>query len=646
MNVVALLSGGKDSCYTLLKTRVHGHNVIAVAHITPPVEEADSFMYQSVASSAIPYLAEALELPLFTYPTKAKAHHQGLAYTPTLDDEVEDLVELLRNVKKAHPSLQAVCAGALWSDYQRLRVESAASRVGLLSLAYLWRRKQSELLDEMIDIGLHAVLVKVAGIGLDSEHLGKSLADMRPVLLKLEDMYGSHVCGEGGEYESLVLWMPGFKKRLVLKEVEVVPHTEDPIAPVSYLRIHECALEDMTDEQNLIVTPAQPVKPQPFCFEPDPSPLAISSNCTAEADDGDRVLEASVGLSENFMHAVIRSPKEGKEGVIEAAQRLEHILKSQSASLACVVYVTLHLRSVKGSKYATANSGYNIVFGTPECTPPPSRACVGTFPENYATTLEAFIRLKRDRSNPDSFTLHVQSLSEWAPPCIGPYAQIVEEDGVVHVCGVLPLYGPTASILKGMPVRKQVEACVHNIEKTLEATRSKLSRLGIFIAYITSPEYVGPVLEELSLRINQDRYITAIIPVSELPKNGQVEIRAVGTLNDEDLHKADCSDPAFNEQGLEQSGIVCGKLAFVSTTYKAIGPSEVDFSKLLVSAISSVPFESSSHPLTIQVYTSLSRHGEMERILSSLLPDTAVVCFASPWLPNDADFVSLTTFAL
>jgi diphthine-ammonia ligase len=37
-------------------------------------------------------------------------------------------------------------------------------------------------------------------------------------------MYGVHVCGEGGEYESLVLDGPDwlFKRRLVLDEVCVV----------------------------------------------------------------------------------------------------------------------------------------------------------------------------------------------------------------------------------------------------------------------------------------------------------------------------------------------------------------------------------------------------------------------------------------
>ncbi len=35
-----------------------------------------------------------------------------------------------------------VSAGAILSDYQRVRVESVCSRLGLTSLAFLWRRDQ------------------------------------------------------------------------------------------------------------------------------------------------------------------------------------------------------------------------------------------------------------------------------------------------------------------------------------------------------------------------------------------------------------------------------------------------------------------------------------------------------------------------
>ncbi len=54
-----------------------------------------------------------------------------------------------------------------------------------MSLAPLWRRDQTELLDEMVSCGIEAVLVKVAALGLEKRHLGKSLAEMRDHLKKM-----------------------------------------------------------------------------------------------------------------------------------------------------------------------------------------------------------------------------------------------------------------------------------------------------------------------------------------------------------------------------------------------------------------------------------------------------------------------------
>jgi len=37
----------------------------------------------------------------------------------------------------------------------------------------------------MIDVGLVAVIIKVAGIGLTEKHLGKTLAEIQPILVQL-----------------------------------------------------------------------------------------------------------------------------------------------------------------------------------------------------------------------------------------------------------------------------------------------------------------------------------------------------------------------------------------------------------------------------------------------------------------------------
>ncbi|RYP49737.1 hypothetical protein DL768_004606 [Monosporascus sp. mg162] len=119
LNVIALVSGGKDSFFSILHCLTNGHRVVALANLYPPPppssaatatrhlsqgalgsqqrafppgaraqdnqgdeDEADlnSFMYQTVGHQVIPLYAQATGLPLFRHPIEGAAVHRGLSY--------------------------------------------------------------------------------------------------------------------------------------------------------------------------------------------------------------------------------------------------------------------------------------------------------------------------------------------------------------------------------------------------------------------------------------------------------------------------------------------------------------------------------------------------------------------------------------
>ena len=104
MRVVALISGGKDSTYNLCKCVDNGHQIVALANLYPKYDETndelDSFMYQTVGHQAIESIAKALELPLFRREISGSPVSQSYEYDETKGDEVEDLYELLLQIKK------------------------------------------------------------------------------------------------------------------------------------------------------------------------------------------------------------------------------------------------------------------------------------------------------------------------------------------------------------------------------------------------------------------------------------------------------------------------------------------------------------------------------------------------------------------
>jgi diphthine-ammonia ligase len=207
--------------------------------------------YQSVGNEIIDLYAEAMQLPLYRADIKGCIKNTDLEYEPMHeDDEVEDLFRLVKFVidemkTKNGIIIEGISSGAILSTYQKNRVENICKRLGLLSFAYLWARNQQELLDEMINSKIEAILIKVACLGLEpKKHLGKSLSELRPMLYDLQEKFGINMCGEGGEYESLTLDCPLFKKKICIDNYETVIHSNDAFAKVGYLKLNKFHLED------------------------------------------------------------------------------------------------------------------------------------------------------------------------------------------------------------------------------------------------------------------------------------------------------------------------------------------------------------------------------------------------------------------
>lgn len=242
MKVIALLSGGKDSLYNLFKCKQDGHELVGVANLKPPdgTEELDSYMYQTVGHQAIELICESLGLPLFRAHITGEPVNCDLTYVePTTDkdtkDEVEQLHSLLKDIK-TKIDFDAVSVGAICSSYQKSRVENICKRLNISMLAYLWRQDQDSLLQQMIDNNFDAILIKVACIGLGRKHVGASLKDMQQELRDLKQKYGTNICGEGGEFETLVLDCPLYSKRLQIDQFELVCHSDDAFAPVFFMK--------------------------------------------------------------------------------------------------------------------------------------------------------------------------------------------------------------------------------------------------------------------------------------------------------------------------------------------------------------------------------------------------------------------------
>ncbi len=204
MKLAALISGGKDSSFAIYRAFKEGHIVTDLVTIMPANE--DSYMFHSANIHLTGLISEACGIPLTSVSSSGEK-----------EKELEDLKEALSRVK-----VDGVAVGAIASEYQASRVRRICADLGLSMYAPLWHNEPESLLREMIGL-MDIRIVKVAAGGMDGSWLGRRFdGKLIEDLLVLNRKYRVHIAGEGGEYETLVLDAPYYKKRINLIETEMV----------------------------------------------------------------------------------------------------------------------------------------------------------------------------------------------------------------------------------------------------------------------------------------------------------------------------------------------------------------------------------------------------------------------------------------
>ncbi|PVH95018.1 adenine nucleotide alpha hydrolases-like protein, partial [Periconia macrospinosa] len=467
-NVVALISGGKDSFFSLLHCLANGHNLVALANLHPPPsapsEELDSYMYQTVGHRLVPLYEQALGVPLYRCVIRGGTGTGDRDYGTREDDETEDLIPLLKRVLAKHPEVNAICTGAILSTYQRTRIESIALRLRLTPLAFLWQYPslppydQAGLLADMASVGQDSRIVKVASAGL-SEHafLWRNVADhttiarMKNAMSRFAVNGDGCVLGEGGEYETLTLDGPRvlWKGRVVVegtdgyvvdggKEVEgrVVMKSEDEEAKKGFEGLRIPSLWD--DEFKRVLQ--------------SDALLDSSSSSSSSSDDNEELPSTEqppLPTSKTFASLPPSTPSLSPSGTIftypnitapptsssptTPESQLTTIFALLSSALAThalpksqITHCTLLLRHM--STFTSINATYASFFSF---TNPPSRATVAIgslMPEGVDVMLSVIAHRLPSSSSSSSVQregLHVQSQSYWAPANIGPYSQAI-----------------------------------------------------------------------------------------------------------------------------------------------------------------------------------------------------------------------------
>ncbi len=234
-----LFSSGKDSTYALWLMLKEDYPVECL--ITLKSQNPESYMFHTPAVELVELQAEAIGLPLVMKETLGEK-----------EKELKDLRAAFREAK-ARYEIEGVITGALWSNYQKERIERIAAEENLKVFSPLWQINQETEM-RLVVTTFEVIFTGISAYGLDKSWLGRRitmedidrLAELDNEIANrfnqtfqkfvakhfdqtFQKFVGMNISGEGGEFESLVLDGPAsmFKKRLVIVESEIEEEDEN-----------------------------------------------------------------------------------------------------------------------------------------------------------------------------------------------------------------------------------------------------------------------------------------------------------------------------------------------------------------------------------------------------------------------------------
>jgi uncharacterized protein (TIGR00290 family) len=202
MKVVVSWSGGKDSCFACYKAIQEGYDVLQLLIMMSDPSESNFHM---ISSELLDAQSQTIGIPIVKWTTTPDTYEQEFkkALLQMKTKGMEDLV--------TGDVYDVALHEVGWLD-------RICKEVGLKPVKPLWHRDTQQILNEFINEGFKATVVRVKTDVLGMEWLGRKInKEFFNDLLKLGTV---DPCGERGEFHTFVTDGPLFKKRIEILESE------------------------------------------------------------------------------------------------------------------------------------------------------------------------------------------------------------------------------------------------------------------------------------------------------------------------------------------------------------------------------------------------------------------------------------------
>jgi uncharacterized protein (TIGR00290 family) len=196
-------SGGKDCCLAYYRAQQRGLEVDCLFNMAR--EDGERSRSHGFTTELLSMQAKAVGLPLV----------QGQATWDNYEAEFQRVLTTLKG-----QGINEGVYGDIDLEPHREWVERVSRNCGITPHLPLWGADQDVLLREFIDAGFRAIIVVVKADIMGPEWLGRELDD--EFITDLTAAGGITLCGEAGEFHTLVIGGPLFRQNLVIEKAEKI----------------------------------------------------------------------------------------------------------------------------------------------------------------------------------------------------------------------------------------------------------------------------------------------------------------------------------------------------------------------------------------------------------------------------------------
>jgi diphthine-ammonia ligase len=194
-------SGGKESCLACYKAIQEGHEVASL--LTMINTTGNYTRSHRLSRELLIAQSQAIGIEL----------HQRRASWATYERE---FTKALNSFKRE--GIEGGVFGALYLSEDRAWVERVCTEAGIVPLLPLWGIEGKDLLRTFIEAGFEAIVVAVRSDIMNEHRLGTRIDGEFIEHMEKNEV---DVCGENGEYHTLVVDGPIFSRRIDISETRV-----------------------------------------------------------------------------------------------------------------------------------------------------------------------------------------------------------------------------------------------------------------------------------------------------------------------------------------------------------------------------------------------------------------------------------------